>query len=189
ELAGKKEIGLISAGYIFGEKGGNMMGMCIAFLLVSAVSSMVMAGPRVIESMGKDLRPLRFFSITNKNGIPFIAIIVQSVIAIVLVLTAKFDFVLQFTSFSLNLFTFLTVLGIFFIKLKKNTEIVSSKFFLFYIPAILFLVFQVWILYFGFKLKMEESLLGLVNIGVGLLFWLIATFAFGNKNKTLENKI
>lgn len=177
ELVGQKDIGLISAKYIFGQTGGKLMGMLIAFLLVSAVSSMVMTGPRVIESMGKDIRLLNFFSITNKKGIPFIAIITQSAIAITLVLSTNFDFVLQFTAFSLNIFTFLTVLGIFFAK-SKTYENKYQKFLLIYTPATLFLVFQLWILYFGLKLKPDESALGFINLGIGLLFWFISKFAY-----------
>ena len=182
DLAGKEDIGLIAAKNIFGITGGNLMGMIIAFLLVSAISAMVMAGPRVIQTMGKDLPLLSFFNITNKNGIPFIAVIVQSVIAITLVITAKFDFVLQFTSFSLNLFTFLTVLGIFIVSFKRNTDYNSRKLILFFFPATIFLIFQVWILYKGFEMKQKESLLGLVNIAVGMAFWIIAKTI--NKNRT-----
>jgi basic amino acid/polyamine antiporter, APA family len=185
-VTGKQDIGLVAASHIFGNTGGNIMGMIISFLLVSAISAMVMAGPRVIQSMGNDIRLLNFFAITNKNGVPYIAIAVQSIIAIILVLTAKFEFVLQFTAFSLNLFTFLTVLGIFFIKLKKNTEAVSNKLFLFFIPAVLFLAFQVWILYFGFKLKPAETMLGFINLGAGLLFWLAATLF---KSKKLNSNL
>ncbi|MFN6037932.1 MAG: amino acid permease, partial [Bacteroidota bacterium] len=156
----------------------------IAFLLLSAISAMVMAGPRVIQTMGKDVSLLGVFSQTNKNGVPYVAIILQSVIAITLVITAKFDFVLQFTSFSLNLFTFFTVLGIFIVSFKGQAEKSSRKVLLFFLPAIVFLAFQIWILYKGFEMKKEESMLGLINIGIGLVFWIIAKTI--NKNKTLN---
>ena len=181
DLAGKEDVGLVAAKNIFGITGGNIMGMIIAFLLLSAISAMVMAGPRVIQTMGKDVPLLGFFNITNKNGIPYVAVIVQSIIAITLVLTSKFDFVLQFTSFSLNLFTFLTVLGIFFVSFKSNTGTNSRKIVLFFIPASIFLIFQIWILYKGFEMKTKESLLGLINIFIGLVFWLIAKSIYKNK--------
>jgi APA family basic amino acid/polyamine antiporter len=184
DLAGKEDIGLVAAKNIFGQAGGNFMGMIIAFLLLSAISAMVMAGPRVIQTMGKDVSLLGVFSQTNKNGVPYVAIILQSVIAITLVITAKFDFVLQFTSFSLNLFTFFTVLGIFIVSFKGQAEKSSRKVLLFFLPAIVFLAFQIWILYKGFEMKKEESMLGLINIGIGLVFWIIAKTI--NKNKTLN---
>ncbi len=188
EMAGKKEIGLIASTHIFGNTGGNIMGMVIAFLLVSAISAMVMAGPRVMEKMGKDVQLLNFLSITNKNGVPYISIFVQSIISIVLVLTAKFEFVLQFTSFSLNLFTFLTVLGIFVLSIRKDSQTSSRKLLLFFIPAIIFLVCQVWILFKGFEMKPNESALGMLNLAAGFVFWIIATLLYRKKNKTVENE-
>ena len=184
DLKGKEDIGLIAAKNIFGLTGGNIMGMIIAFLLLSAISAMVMAGPRVIQTMGKDVPMLGFFTTTNKNGIPYVAVIVQSVIAITLVITAKFDFVLQFTSFSLNLFTFLTVLGIFVVSFKRDAGSGSRKIFMFFIPATIFLIFQVWILYKGFEMRSIESLLGLINIGIGFLFWIVAKILTKNKTET-----
>ena len=184
DLKGKEDIGLIAAKNIFGLTGGNIMGMIIAFLLLSAISAMVMAGPRVIQTMGKDVPMLGFFTTTNKNGIPYVAVIVQSVIAITLVITAKFDFVLQFTSFSLNLFTFLTVLGIFVVSFKRDAGSGSRKIFMFFIPATIFLIFQVWILYKGFEMRSTESLLGLINIGIGFLFWIVAKILTKNKTET-----
>ena len=186
EISGKKEVGLIAARYIFGENGGNLMGLVIALLLVSAISAMVMAGPRVTQAMGHQIPSLRFLSYTGKRNVPFIAILLQSFISIILVLTLSFEFVLQFTAFSLNLFTFLSVLGVFFLKTKKgeNSQAFGFRFSFLFFPACLFLLVQAWILYYGLKEKTNESLLGFLNLLLGLLFWYSFNAIKKNKNET-----
>jgi basic amino acid/polyamine antiporter, APA family len=185
EITNKKEVGLISANYIFGEDGGKIMGLLISFLLVSAISAMIMIGPRVLQAMGKDVQGLRFFSSTNQNNIPVFSILSQSLLAIVLVLTARFEFVMQFTSFSLNLFTFLTVAGLFFQFNRGSIVFTTStqKLIFLFLPGAVFLIFQSWILFYGLYLKPMESMLGLTNLMIGFLFWIIFQFKLKNSNE------
>ena len=49
EIAGKLEVGYVAATHIFGPVGAAIMGVTLAVLLVSTVSAMVMAGPRVLQ--------------------------------------------------------------------------------------------------------------------------------------------
>jgi APA family basic amino acid/polyamine antiporter len=52
ELAGRLEIGALSAEVIFGPSGGLLASIMICILLVSTISAMVMAGPRVLQVAG-----------------------------------------------------------------------------------------------------------------------------------------
>ncbi|MGZ3900908.1 MAG: APC family permease, partial [Bacteroidia bacterium] len=113
ELKGVLEVGYLSANKIFGVQVGQFMSLVIALLLVSTISAMVLAGPRVMQSMGNDIKGLKFFATSNNHNVPYVAIIFQSVIAIVLVITSSFQSLITYVGFTLNLFTFLTVLGIF----------------------------------------------------------------------------
>ena len=47
-------------------------------LLISTVSAMLMAGPRVLQVMGQDFEPLRKSARINEDGIPSTAIYIQS---------------------------------------------------------------------------------------------------------------
>ena len=47
-LAGQVEVGAIAAQAAFGERAGRLTGLVLAMLLISTVSAMTMAGPRVI---------------------------------------------------------------------------------------------------------------------------------------------
>lgn len=112
-LTGEVEVGLISARYIFGTRIGNMMGLIIALLLLSSISSMVYVGPRVSQVMGEDYRILGFLSHKNKQDIPIIALAFQFVVSLLLILTGSFSLVTQYTGILLSMCSLATVAGVF----------------------------------------------------------------------------
>ncbi len=184
-LKGQIEVGYISANNIFGVGLGKYMSLAIALLLISTISAMILAGPRVMQSMGEQIPSLKFLSITNKNKVPFIAIAVQSAIAITLVLNASFESLLNYVGFTLNLFTFLTVLGVFVLRYKMKNMEVPFKTPLFPLPALLFLVIIGWVLVHVFMDKTKESLLGLLTVLGGLIFYYITQIIDKRKNAKL----
>jgi len=172
ELKGVLEIGHVSASHIFGQSIGQLMSMMIAFLLLSSISAMVMAGPRIIKSMGDDLPILSFLAKTNKNNIPYVAVLTQSIITIILILTSQFEAVLTFVGFSLSIFTFLTVSSIFVLRYKKAPT-KGYKTWGYPITPIVFLLLNAFTIYFVFTQKPIESLLGLLNLAVGAIVYLL----------------
>lgn len=173
ELKGVVEVGYLSANKIFGSDLGRFMSLVIALLLVSTVSAMILAGPRVMHAMGNDIPQLKIFSTSNKNNVPYVAVIFQSVISIVLVLTSSFESLITYVGFTLNLFTFLTVFGIFILRAKHKDIQTAYKTPLYPIPPILFLLISGWILFFIFKNKTMESLFGLGTVAFGfLVYWI-----------------
>lgn len=181
-LKGQVEVGYLSANQIFGSNIGKYMSLAIAVLLISTISAMILAGPRVMQSMGKAIPSLSFFSTTNKNNVPYIAIGFQSVIAIVLVIFSSFDSLINYIGFTLNLFTFLTVFGIFILRYKKREVVRPFKTPLFPLPPILFLLIIGWILVNVLMTKTTESLLGLLTVLGGLGFYYI-TLKLDKKKK------
>lgn len=113
ELTGEVEVGLISARHIFGTRIGNMMGLIIALLLLSSISSMVYVGPRVSQVMGEDYRILGFLSRKNKQDMPIVALVFQYVVALLLILTGSFSLVTQYTGILLSMCSMATVAGVF----------------------------------------------------------------------------
>jgi basic amino acid/polyamine antiporter, APA family len=184
-LKGQVEIGYLSANRIFGEGIGKYMSLAIAVLLISTISAMVLAGPRVMQSMGKAIPSLRGLAKSNKNGVPYIAIALQSLIAIVLVILASFESLINYIGFTLNLFTFLTVFGIFILRFKKRDVERPFKTPLFPLPPILFLIILGWILVNVLMEKPMESLLGLLTVLGGLIFYYITVYLDRQKNETL----
>ena len=181
ELAGVLEIGHVSASHIFGAFFGKFMSLVIAFLLVSSISAMIMAGPRIIKSMGEDVPMLHFLAITNKNNVPYLAVLLQSAITVILILTSQFNSVLTFVGFSLSIFTFLTVMSIFILRFKK-IENTSYKTWGYPVTPILFLALNGFTIYFVFINKTEESLWGLLNLVIGASIYFIGKQFSKNKH-------
>jgi APA family basic amino acid/polyamine antiporter len=181
ELTGVLEIGHVSATHIFGAFFGKFMSLAIAFLLVSSISAMIMAGPRIIKSMGEDVPMLHFLAITNKNNVPYLAVLLQSAITVILILTSQFESVLTFVGFSLSIFTFLTVLSIFILRFKK-IENLSYKTWGYPITPILFLSLNGFTIYFVFINKTEESMWGLLNVVIGASIYFIGKQFSKNKH-------
>lgn len=90
ELNGQNDIGNVVAIKIFGPSIGAVFSAVFSFALLSTLSAMTIAGPRVTEAMGVDYPKLKQLNIRNRYGMPYIAILVQSAWAIVLVLTSSF---------------------------------------------------------------------------------------------------
>jgi APA family basic amino acid/polyamine antiporter len=119
ELAGRLEVGALSAGVIFGPSGGLLASIMICILLVSTISAMVMAGPRVLQVAGEDLPGLRALAVRTGGGAPLRAIVLQQVLAIGFVVTDSFEGVLSYAGFTLNLIALLTVAGVFVLRFTE----------------------------------------------------------------------
>ena len=79
-LSGKLEVGALSASYIFGPSGNLLANVGICLLLVSTISAMVMAGPRVLQVAGEDLPGLHLLAIRTRGGSPLRAILLQQML-------------------------------------------------------------------------------------------------------------
>ncbi len=119
DLAGKVDVGNAAAAAIFGPRGGQIMSGLIALGLISAISAMTWAGPRVAATIGEDFRSLRVLARRTRGGIPFVACALQYVIVVALLLTAAFEDVLIYTQFALVACSLLTVVGLFVLRWRE----------------------------------------------------------------------
>ncbi|NTW32270.1 MAG: amino acid permease [Bacteroidetes bacterium] len=179
------EIGSLSATKIFGSTGGNIMSLIISILLISTISSMVFAGPRVAMVIGEDLSALRFLAKKNKKGLPVIAIALQSIIALVFIFTSSFEAVLTYLGFTLTLFTTLTVLGLFILRFRNPDMPRPFKAWGYPFTPIIFLGLNLWILYFLITGKPLISLSGFGTVLLGYIIYLISNHY--SKNKIINN--
>ncbi|MGY2133678.1 APC family permease [Hymenobacter sp. HD11105] len=170
-LAGQVEVGYVAADQLFGPLAGRLMGGIIASLLVSTVSSMVFAGPRIIQVMGEDLPGLRGLAQVSKEGIPVRAMLFQTALTLLFIFTATFKAVLLYAGFVLSLFTFLTVLGLFVLR-RKHPELARPyRAWGYPLTPLLFLGLSGWTLLFILRDNPTESLYGLATLLVGLVVY------------------
>jgi basic amino acid/polyamine antiporter, APA family len=173
-MAGHVEVGFIAAQSAFGELGGRLTGMVMALLLVSTVSAMTIAGPRVLQVIGEDFKALRFLSGKNSDGIPSRAIYFQSTLTIIFILTSSFESILVFAGFTLALNSFATVLGVFVLRYRQPDLPRPYRTFLYPVTPLLYLALTGWTLTFVLLNKPTEGLFGLAIIAAGLVFYFIS---------------
>jgi APA family basic amino acid/polyamine antiporter len=174
-LEPRPDVGFISAGYIFGATGAKIISMIIAVLLMSTVSAMIIAGPRVSMVLGEDVRMFRFLAKKNKNGVPTTAVIFQAAISFIFIFTSSFADVVKYIGFTLALFTTFTVIGVFILRIRQKGVIPEGAYRTWGYPVtpILFLILNLWIVIYGFTIEIKASLEGLGTILCGLIIYFI----------------
>ncbi len=174
ELKGQLDVALIAGKHIFGANGGRAAGAVICLGLVSAISSMTWIGPRVSMSMGEDHWLLRMLGRKNPHGIPTNAIILQFLIVNVLLLTRRFESVVQYTQFSLLLCSLFTVVGVIVLRAAHPEMARPHRVWAYPIPPIIFSAITLWMMIYLLCWKTVESVAGLATAVVGLLLYFCA---------------
>mgnify|MGYP001423643581 CR=1 FL=1 len=175
-LKGEIEVGVIAAQAVFGITGGKFTGFILALLLISTVSAMTIAGPRVLQVIGEDFKSLRFLSKKTDDGIPARAIYIQSSLAILFIISSTFESILVFSGFTLALNNFATVFGIFVLRYKHKHLERPYKTFLFPLPPLIYLILTGWTLWFVMINRPVEVLFSFGVILSGLLFFSFSKF-------------
>ncbi|MEL1223279.1 MAG: amino acid permease [Candidatus Neomarinimicrobiota bacterium] len=172
-MVGQIDIGYLAGVQIFGDLGGKIMGLGISMLLLSTVSSYVYIGPRIIQTMGEDHRFLRKLKNKNFNDIPINAFFVQLILSILFIATSSFEQVLMYAGVALIITTTLTVISLFLSRYNEQDIKRPYKVIFYPFVPILYLIANIWILYFSFKESMMESMVGFSIIIISMIFFLI----------------
>ena len=174
DMQGKIEIGFIAAQSAFGGSVANFTGLVLSLLLISTVSAMTLAGPRVLQVIGEDFKVLNILSRKRKDGIPSTAIYIQSLIAIIFILSSSFESILVFAGFTLALNSFVTVIAVFVLRSKQPKLPRPYKTFGYPFTPLIYLALTGWTLYFVIINRPIEVLFSLGIILSGLIFYYIS---------------
>lgn len=173
-IEGRLEVGYVAARFIFGDAGAAIMGVVLALLLVSTVSAMTLAGPRVLQVIGQDFRALRFLARTNRHDVPLVAILLQSALAGVFVLTATFESILVFAGFTLGVSTLCTVASVFVLRLRRPDLQRPYRVPWYPLPPLVFLVVTGWTLAYIVLQRPVEALAGTTIFATGAVFYAVS---------------
>ncbi|MBN2892614.1 MAG: amino acid permease [Bacteroidales bacterium] len=187
EMVMQEEVGYIAATHIFGHTGGIIMGLLISIGLISAISSMTWAGPRVIQVIGEDYKTFRFFARKNKNDIPAIAIVFQTIIVLFMVITSTFESIIYYIGFTLTLSSFMTVLGVYVLRIKKPELERTYKTWGYPITPAIFLLVTGWMMFYIIKDKPITALYSVITIAVGAIVYIINK-KISNKKQQIKNE-
>lgn len=174
-MEGKLEIGVVVANQALGGNASQVMGGILALLLISTVSAMTMAGPRVLQVIGEDFRVFSKLATCNKQGIPVIAIVFQGLLALFFILSSTFESVLVFSSFVLGVNTLFAVLGVFLLRLRKLGIAGAYRTFAYPFAPLIYLGITIWTLIYVLISRPQEGWLGLGIIFAGGLIYAFST--------------
>ncbi len=166
EMKGVLSLGGLAVANLFGKSWEQIFSFLVALALFSSISAYIILGPRIYFAMAKKGHFFKFASkINSKTQVPGRSIILQSFIAIAMVLTSTFDQILTFMGFSLGIFPILTIVGLF--KLRR-LRISQYKMPGFPYIAIIYLLIAISILILGyFERPLESSIaIGIVVLGI-----------------------
>lgn len=174
DLTGQLEVGAIVAERVFGPDGGRLMSALIALLLISTISAMTLAGPRVIEAMAADLPPLRPLAERSSTGAPARAVLLQGALAVAFVLTDAFEAVLIYAGFALTLFSLLAVVGVLVLRVREPDLPRAYRTWGYPWTPLFFAGFSLWTLIVVARDRPIEAVGGAVTLGIAaLLTWLV----------------
>lgn len=171
EMNGVTEIAGLAAGKAFGPIAESVISLLISFALISSLSAFIILGPRVYYSMTKEGYFFEFAAkVHPKYKVPVGAILLQSSIAIVLVLSGTFEQILVYMGFSLGIFPIIAVLGVFKLRLSGKSALKLPGF-----PAvhIIFIITGIAILILAFFERPLESSIAILTAltGIPVYYW------------------
>lgn len=165
-------VGFLAGRALFGDSGAMIVGGAIAFTLISTVSAMILAGPRVLAAMAEDWRPFAVFGRRHSGGAPRNAIGFQYLLIVLLLATASFEFVINFIGVSLTLFNMAVMAGFVRERWRQPTAPRPFRAPFGISAALLFLLINGWMIVYLTLNQPRAVLMSLAAIGVGLaLYW------------------
>jgi APA family basic amino acid/polyamine antiporter len=173
-LAGRLDVAVAAGTFIFGERGGQAVGLIISLGLISSISAMTWIGPRVAMTMGEDFPVLGVFARRSANGTPRIAIMSQALIASTLFLTRSFEAVLAFIQFGLLCCSFLAVLGVIKLRLTHPDLPRHYRAWGYPVTPLIFLSLTGFTLYHLAITRPLQSIAGFVIMLLGLVLYMLA---------------
>ncbi|MDY6879000.1 MAG: amino acid permease [Desulfatiglans sp.] len=185
EMVGVIDVGAKSALALLGGNVGRVFSIAMAVCLLSVISAMIMAGPRVYYAMARDGLFFKLFSaLTVDRSTPSRSILLQAAIAAFMVITSTFETLLIYIGFTLSLFASLTVAGMILLRIRRPDMQASYKTFGYPIPPLVFILGNLWIIVFSIKENPAISVYGAITIVIGTLAYLFFNHAHGVKESS-----
>lgn len=174
-MAGKVEVALVAARQAFGEAGARVAAALIGVGLISTVSAMTWAGPRVSFAMGEDHRALRLLARRNRAGLPVVAIWVQTALALAMLLTSSFRSILLYVEFVLSVPLMMTVFGVIWLRWREPGLARPFRVWGYPLTPLIFLGMEAWFMVALLQRQPRESFAGIVTLLAGaVVYWFAA---------------
>ena len=169
DVIGRPDVAVAAASSLLGDPGAQIVRAIVALSLLSSVSSMIMAGPRVFAKMADDgIFPA---ALKFRDEVPTAAILAQAALAILLVLVSDLQSLLGYLGLTLSLSAALTVSCLFVLRRRYGAvEIPVTGTILF--PGI-YVVATLALAVLAASRQPIEWLAAGVTVASGLVAWLV----------------
>jgi APA family basic amino acid/polyamine antiporter len=167
------EVGDAAARALLGDGAGRVLSTLIALGLCSAVSAMVMAGPRVYAAMADDGALPALLARRTARGVPLAAVLLQGGIAVVVVLVADLGEVMQYVGFLLWVFAALAV-GAVVVLRRTRPELPRPYRTVGYpVTPVVFVAASAWVTYAQLDAGLGHAWWGAGTVVTGLVAWAV----------------
>jgi APA family basic amino acid/polyamine antiporter len=132
---------------------------------------MTIAGPRVLAVIGEDFRAFSWFARTNATGLPVLAIVFQCALALLFIFVSSFEEIIRLAGFTLGLNSFLTVLGVFVLRVRQPDLPRPYRTAWFPVPPLIYLFITGWTLVYLVLSDPTEAMVAFGIVFAGLIFY------------------
>ena len=172
EAAGVIRIGEVAADGLFGAVTARWLTLFFALSILACLSAMVVTGPRVCFAMSEDGCFFRTFAAIHPSwGTPARATFFQAGVATVYILTGTFDQIVTYCGFILFIFSALAVVALLRLRRIDPARPRPYRAWGYPVVPVVFALFCVWVVAFTLFERPVESVLGLLSLVLGLVFY------------------
>jgi basic amino acid/polyamine antiporter, APA family len=159
---------------IFGRGMSAPFSALIAVSIASSLQASVMVGPRIYKAMAEDGLFFKAFGHEHaRTGTPLAAVLTQGAIALALLAWGKFEELLNFTAFAIELFSALTVCAVIVLRVREPKRERPFRVPGYPVTPVLYVGVILWVLYTVLAHGMREAVygLGMVLLGLPAYLW------------------
>ncbi|MBK9030286.1 MAG: amino acid permease [Myxococcales bacterium] len=161
------DVGAAAAAALFAPGVGKAMAVLVSLALVSSVSAMVMAGPRVYAAMAEDGALPAVLARRTARGVPAVAVTIQGVIAAIFILVGDLGKLIQYIQFTLFVSSALAVGAVYVLRVRQPDLPRPYRTTLYPLTPAVFLILAGWSIYIQVKAHPWGSAAGTLTLVVG----------------------
>ena len=167
------DIGNTYLGCLLPEHISKPFSILFGIALISSLSSMLIAGPSVLQTMGKDYQKIKVLNKKNKYDSPYIAILWLMFFSIFLVFNVGFKDLVEYVGVILSVFAVLVVLGVPILRMRQkvSNESVVYKTPLGKLISLIFAIVNLFMIYYIFSSDIIKLIYVLITLLIGYILY------------------